>query len=144
MSADETEPPRLGASAAIFHDGRVLIGERSKPTLDGIWSLPGGHIEAGETARQAAERELLEETGVRADLIGVADVTDVMLRAPNGEPRQRYRLTVFYGLWRAGEASPGDDCRAVRWVDPAALDAVEMTEGTAAIIRKAQALLQRS
>ena len=58
---DRHQWPRAAASAAIFHHGRVLLAQRSKPPLKGIWSLPGGHIEPGEKAREAAHRELLEE-----------------------------------------------------------------------------------
>ena len=51
--------PRCAASAAIFRGSTVLLVQRSKGALRGLWSLPGGHIEAGETARAAAVRERL-------------------------------------------------------------------------------------
>ena len=64
---DGLEPrwPRSGTSAAVFRGDEVLLIERAKGALKGQWSLPGGHIEAGETARAAARREVREETGSR-------------------------------------------------------------------------------
>lgn len=145
ISAEKPEvlQPRPAVSAAIFRDGQVLLGQRSKPPLDGVWSLPGGHIEAGETALAAVTRELMEETGVTADIYGIADTADVVLKNDDGSLRAHYGLTVFFGLWRSGEPRAGSDCRAVQWADPGALDVLEMTEGTAEIIGTAQRLVSR-
>ena len=68
--------PLLAVSAAVFRDGRVLIAKRGRPPLDGIWSLPGGLVEPGETLAEAAAREVLEETGVEAESLGVADIVE--------------------------------------------------------------------
>ena len=95
--------PRAAVSAAIFRDGRVLIAERAKGPMSGVWSLPGGHVEAGETTRVAALRELREETAVEATLDGLVDVVDVIRHDGDGNLAVHYILTVFHGTWRAGE-----------------------------------------
>src|SRR5882762_8470952 len=87
--------PRCGASAAIFRDGAVLLIERAKGALKGRWSLPGGHIEPGETARAAVVREVREETGVEVDMHGLLDIHDVILRGPDGTLLAHYLITVF-------------------------------------------------
>ncbi len=133
--------PRAAASAAIFRDGKVLLAQRSKPPLKGIWSLPGGHIEAGEKAIDAAHRELNEETGITADLKGLADVANVIMRRDDGALRVHYVISVFYGIWLHGEAKAESDCQAVEWVDIAELSERPMTDGTAAIIERAAGLL---
>ena len=133
--------PRAAVSTAVFRDGQVLLAQRGKLPLRGLWSLPGGHIHAGEKAEAAAHRELLEETGVEAALLGVADVADVILRNDDGTLRAHYVLTVFYGTWVAGEPLAASDCMGVCWAEPDTLDARPMTEGTARIIRKAHGLL---
>ena len=134
--------PRAAASAAIFRDGKVLLAQRSKPPLTGIWSLPGGHIQPGEKARDAAHRELAEETCIKADLKGLVDVVDVILRHDDGSLRAQYIISVFYGLWLRGEARPKSDCMAVEWVNTNELSERPMTEGTAAIIERAADLLE--
>ncbi len=139
---DQPPWPRPAASCAIFRDRQVLIAQRSKPPLAGIWSLPGGHIEPGETAREAAIRELAEETGVVADIKGIADVVDVIVRDDDGALRAHYVITAFFGVWLRGDARPGSDCLAVEWVDVSALSERHMTQGTPAIIRRASDLLE--
>lgn len=135
--------PRPGVSAAIFRDGKVLLGQRAKPPLQGVWSLPGGHIEPGETAAAAAQREVLEETGICAEIKDIAGVADVILHRDDGSLRAHYVLTVFYGIWLSGEAVPDSDCQGVQWADPLALDALTMTKGTPAMIAKAYRLLMQ-
>lgn len=134
--------PRPAASCAVFRDGQVLIAQRAKPPLAGIWSLPGGHIEPGETAREAAIRELAEETGVEADLKAIAGVVDVILRGDDGALQAHYVIAAFFGVWRRGDARPGSDCMAVEWVDLAALAQRPMTQGTPALIQRAARLLE--
>ena len=59
-----------------FRGNDVLLIRRAKPPKRGQWSIPGGRIEFGETASAAALRELKEETGINAKLVGLIDVVD--------------------------------------------------------------------
>ena len=129
--------PRPGVSAAVFRDARVLLVQRAKPPFENLWTLPGGHIEPGEEARAAAHRELLEETGISADLKGVVDVADVILRRDDGALDRHYVLAVYYGRWLSGEAKAASDTRTLRWVELGELDKLELTGGAHRIIREA-------
>lgn len=133
--------PRPAASIAVFRGASVLIVERGKGPVRGVWSLPGGHIEPGETAREAALRELAEETGVEADLAGLVDVHDVLIRSSEGTLSAHYVLCVFAGRWRAGEPSPGSDSAAARFVPLAELDGYNLTSGARTLIDKARTLV---
>src|SRR5712672_2521011 len=76
MQREYPDRPLVGVGAIIVDNGRVALIKRGKAPLLGEWSIPGGMLELGETLRQGAEREALEETGlvVRAtELLGVFD-----------------------------------------------------------------------
>ncbi len=105
--------PKLGASACVWRDGRVLLIQRAKPPV-GLWSLPGGHVEFGETARQAAMRELAEETGVVADLPHFVGLYEIIRTAP----ALHYVIACYCGTWLSGEAVAASDALSVSWVLP--------------------------
>lgn len=133
--------PRVGASIACWKDGRVLLVERAKPPIAGVWSLPGGSVEHGETVREAALRELVEETGVTAEIAGLVDVLDVIRRGPDGRVALHFLLTVFAGRHLAGTAVAADDAAAVRWCAPAEIDGLATTDGLAGIVARSRALV---
>jgi ADP-ribose pyrophosphatase YjhB (NUDIX family) len=135
--------PRVAASVAVFRDGRILLVERGKGPRRGLWSLPGGHIEPGETARAAAQRELMEETGIEADIVGLVDVHDVIMRRDDGALSAHYLLTVFYGRWRAGEPKAASDVANARFVAIADAGAMSLTPGAMSFITRARDLLER-
>ena len=104
--------------------GRLLMIKRGHEPGAGLWSIPGGRIEPGETDAEALVREMFEETGLAVEagrLVGsvrrpgldgaVIDIRD-------------YAATVTGGTLR-----PGDDAADARWVEAADLDSLEITEG---------------
>src|SRR5262245_58765436 len=129
--------PRCGASAAIFRGGEVLLVERGKGALKGRWSLPGGHIEPGERAACAARRELAEETGIEADLAGLLDIHEVLLKSEAGSLLAHYLIAVFFGRWRAGAPVAGGDAAAARFVAIAEVGRYPLTDGAAELIARA-------
>ncbi|WP_292028112.1 NUDIX hydrolase [Brevundimonas sp. UBA2416] len=96
----------------------VLLIRRGTPPRQGDWSLPGGRIEPGERAVDAALRELREETGVEAEITGLIDVVDGLFP----EAGRHYVLIDYAARWLAGEPVAGDDAIEARFV---ALDQVE-------------------
>ena len=143
-TAAHTFWPRLGASAAIFRDDRVLVGERGKGALAGQWSLPGGHVEPGETAAEAARREVEEETGIKARILGLIDLHEVIRcqPSPTGEHvTWHYAIAVHYGVWLRGDPVAASDCRAARFVTLDELDGLPMTDGAISLIRRGARLV---
>ncbi|MEO8651533.1 MAG: NUDIX hydrolase [Hyphomicrobiaceae bacterium] len=133
------EWPRPAASAAIFRGDTVLIVERGKGALPGTWSLPGGHIEPGETALDAAAREVGEETGLSVILEGLVDVHDAIFLDADGTLRAHYVLAVFRGHSADGEPVAATDVHDARFVPISDIDGFRMTPGAQEIIRRAYA-----
>lgn len=133
--------PRVGVSIACWNGPQVLVVERAKPPFDGIWSLPGGSVEPGETTRAAALRELHEEAAVTAEISGLVDVLDVLRRDDAGTLQIHFVLAVFAGRFVSGKLAAGDDARRAMWIDPARLSDLPTTDRLAELVEKSRTLL---
>jgi 8-oxo-dGTP diphosphatase len=109
--------PILAVSVAVFREGQVLVGRRARPPMAGRFSLPGGIVEVGETLIQAAKRELLEEVGVEAEIIGFNRHVEPILRE-GGRVRAHFVIASFVGRWRRGEPRVSNEIDAVAWIEP--------------------------
>jgi len=132
--------PRLGASACVWRNGKVLLVERAKPPA-GLWSFPGGHVEPGETAIAAARRELQEETGIGAQLVHFVGLYEIIRHGPGGDLALHYAIACYAGLAEPGEPRAASDAKAVQWVDPAELSRFALAPHIAAAAERARHLL---
>ncbi len=121
--------PVLAASIAVFRGTKVLLARRAAAPGAGLWSLPGGRVEPGETVAQAALRELDEEVCVRAEIRGLAGVRDVILRDEAGLLTAHFVVVAHAGIWLDGEPQTSDEAVEVGWFDPAAVAGLEATDG---------------
>ncbi len=130
------QTPLLGASACVFDRSKVLLVLGSNPPKQGLWSLPGGLVEVGETLQQAAARELYEETGLGADILGLADWVEVIKR--DGDTiKYHFVIAMFVGRLSHGRIKAGGDAAQARWFDLSELAQLHMTTGTADLIARA-------
>lgn len=114
----------------IRDDGRLLMVRRGQPPAVGTWSLPGGHVEAGETLAEAAAREVLEETGLVVEVGELIQTVDVF-----GYVVHDFAATVIGGSLKAG-----DDASDVRWCEPAAVPAMTLSPGLLDELRRMRVL----
>lgn len=142
MSASPSQRPIPAAIAAVVRDGHVLLVRRANPPDVGRWAFPGGKIDAGERIEEAAARELLEETGVRAEPLHVIDAVDVFDRDETGGLRRHFILIAVLCRWQSGEPVAGDDASEARWVPLDELDhnLLATSFGVAELAHKAAAL----
>lgn len=126
----------MGASIAVFKGDTVLLVQRGRAPFRGLWSLPGGSIEPGESASEAALRELKEESGTTAKIEGVVENVELAVTDDDGRPLT-WRLAMFYGRYAGGSLQPGSDASDANWVAIADLEKLSLTEGTASLIRLA-------
>ena len=105
--------------AARGPQGRLLLVQRCD---SGVWELPGGRVEVGESALDAARRETAEESGLTVRITGLLGLyTDPghVVRGVDGEVRQQFAV-VFRGHPSDGEVARADgvETKAVAWVTP--------------------------
>ena len=133
--------PLLAASIAVFREGKVLIATRTKPPGAGVWSLPGGLVEVGETLEEAALRELMEEVGVTAHIVGFNRHVERIDRDTDGRFERHFVLASFVGTWVAGEAQTGPEAGDVRWIDPNEVATLPTTAALPDVLARAARLM---
>lgn len=129
--------PQIGVGIVCLRGSEVLLIRRGKAPRIGEWSLPGGRLEWGESVRAAALRELREETGVEAALLGLVDVVDGLFHDAQGQLRQHYVLVDFAARWLSGEPKGASDALEARFFPLDAIAALGMWEETMRVIRAA-------
>jgi 8-oxo-dGTP diphosphatase len=135
MKREYPECPLVGVGAVIAERDRVVLVKRGRAPLLGQWSIPGGLLEVGETLRQGAEREALEETAlvVRATkLLGVFERI-----VPDDEKRVRYHYILIDFLCEriSGEIKAAGDAAEAQWFLKDELSSVSLPHDTAEVIR---------
>ncbi len=137
MQRDYPERPIVGVGAVIVEDGQVVVVERSSEPRKGEWSIPGGVLEVGETLRQCAAREALEETGLSVEPGEVLEVFDSIFPDEQGRARYHYVLIDFLCRVVGGELRAGSDARQARWITRTELEGLPLSTTTRSLIRKA-------
>jgi 8-oxo-dGTP diphosphatase len=123
--------PAPTASALVMRDGMLLLTRRAREPMAGWWDVPGGFVEAGEHPRDAARRELLEETGLEVELGEMVGVFPDRY-GDDGVPT----LNLYYAARVVGgEPRPADDVSEIGWFPPdrIELDQVAFANGREAI-----------
>lgn len=116
MSREYPERPFIGVGAVVLGPGGVLLVRRGKPPRDGQWSLPGGAQKLGEPVFATARREILEETSLTIEVLGLVDVVDSVHHDGDGRVQYHYTLVDVLAVPEDGVPSPGGDAEAVAWM----------------------------
>ncbi len=107
--------PVAAVIAVTWRGEEVLLVRRHNPPNAGLWGFPGGKVEFGEPILVAAERELLEETGVRGEARAAFDAVDVIGERGGHVPGYHYLLVAVLVDWRSGEPVADDDVDEAAW-----------------------------
>jgi len=126
--------PYIAVSAAIFRNGRVLIVRRAQPPGAGLYTLPGGVVELGETLSEALVREVREETGLEIEPLALVGYRQVITRDANGRVERHFVILPFAGRWLAGEITLNEELAEARWLTQSELFGLATTEGLAEIV----------
>ncbi len=140
MSADSRhypDRPYVAVSAAIIRDGRVLIVRRARPPAHGVFTLPGGVVEAGETLHEAVVREIAEETSLTIEPVALAGHREVIARDKEGKAERHFIILAFAARWISGEPRLNEELAEARWLRPEEIKPLKTTEGLHEIIAAA-------
>jgi ADP-ribose pyrophosphatase YjhB (NUDIX family) len=129
--------PYLAVSAAIIRDGRVLVTQRARGPALGVWTMPGGVVESGETLTEALVREIDEETGMAIEPIALAGHREVLVRDEQDRVSRHFVILCFAARWLAGEPRLNEELSDARWLRQEELAGLKTTDGLAEIVAAA-------
>ena len=129
--------PYLAVSTAIIRDGKVLVVRRARKPALGIYTLPGGVVEVGETLTHALTREVREETALAIEPVALAGHHEVIVKDADGRIERHFVIMCFASRWVSGEPVLNEELDDARWIDPAELANLRTTEGIAEIVATA-------
>jgi ADP-ribose pyrophosphatase YjhB (NUDIX family) len=131
--------------AVIWNAKReVVLIRRGKAPRESQWSIPGGHVEWGESVRDALLREVREETGLSVEIAGLVDVVDLLAPDDAGDIARHYVLIDFAAWLSGGELRAGSDAIEARWVPYTQLADYPLWSETRRIIEASLPLIERS
>jgi len=129
--------PVLGVSAIVARGHAVVLVRRGAGVYAGRWSLPGGRVEAGETLRQAARREVREETGLAVEIGRQLTAVDIIERDADGGLAAHFVVVVFLAEETGGTLRAGDDATEAGRFTLAEISRLAMTPDTVDLIVEA-------
>lgn len=147
MTATSGDRPQLAVSAVIFRNDQLLLVRRAREPGRGLYSVPGGRVEHGETLHEALAREVTEETSLAIDIVGFAGWREVLPDAAAGRPGH-YLVISFAARWRDGNVVLNDELDEFRWLDAASFDdltgsrTLRTTQGLRDIVGAARRLIE--
>jgi len=127
--------PVVAVGAIVFRDNRVLLVRRGQPPSRDLWAIPGGRVEIGETLQEAAEREILEETGIIIQAREPVYAFDYIERDGSAHPRFHYVIVDLIADYVRGEIRAGDDAADVRWISAAELGDLNVSSKTVHLLK---------
>jgi ADP-ribose pyrophosphatase YjhB (NUDIX family) len=130
--------PQVAVGALVIQNERVLLVKRAKPPSAGIWALPGGRVHWGESLAQAAEREVIEETGIRVKATKIIYTFDSMTPDEAGNIEYHYVIVDFlaHPVDPDAEPTPADDAADARWIPLNQLKTRPISKPTLALIEQ--------
>lgn len=122
--------PLPAVGAVVFRKGKVLLVLRGQQPSQGQWAIPGGSVKIGETLQQAAEREILEETGIVIQAHDPVYTFDAIVKDDRDRVQYHYIIVDLVADYVSGVPHAGDDATDARWVGPNELNQLNISGPT--------------
>jgi len=132
------ETPLVGVGAVVRADNKILLIRRANEPGKGLWSIPGGLVEVGETLRDAVAREVEEETGMKIEVGKLIDVVENIVRDEDGRVKFHYILVDFEAKPITGKMDihPSPEALEARWFTPEEIRGIPITNTAKLLLRK--------
>lgn len=137
MKREYPDGPIVAVGAAVCHEGRVLVVQRGREPSRGIWTLPGGAVDLGESIREAAAREVREECGIEIEVGEVVGTLDNIVRDADGAVRFHYVIIDLAAQYVSGELQFNDELTGAAWITPAQFDAYQLSSAARGVFHAA-------
>ncbi|HAJ28242.1 MAG TPA: NUDIX hydrolase [Syntrophus sp. (in: bacteria)] len=130
------QKPIVGVGAIVIKEGRVLLVKRAAAPSRGLWAIPGGSLELGETLQGGAEREIFEETGIRIRAGAPVYTFDFIEYDTKNRLQYHFVIVDMEAEYVTGEVQAADDALDARWVSPEDLEGMPVSVNTLKILRE--------
>jgi ADP-ribose pyrophosphatase YjhB (NUDIX family) len=129
--------PILGVGVVVIDNGNVVLVQRAREPARGEWSIPGGRVRRGESAHDAALREVREETGLVVELSGVVEVLERIFRDDDGTVSYHYLLIDYLAVPKTGKLNAMSDAADAAYFSFTEILDMSMPKITVDVIKKA-------
>jgi len=133
---DYPSSPRIAVGAVVFKENRILLIERKNPPGKGLWAIPGGRVRLEETLQMAAEREIMEETGIVIRAKDPVYAFDVIEPDARGRIRFHYVIVDLLADYISGQPNPASDACDARWIAHHELDELTLSTNTRKFLKE--------
>lgn len=129
--------PRVGVGVFVFNRDRILLVKRAQEPALGVWTVPGGLVEIGESLEQTAHRELFEECGIKVHLLDKIDVFEYIKTNRHNGVEYHYVVIEFLAEYLSGELVARSDVEQAQWLREDELEHFKTTEATMEFFKRA-------
>jgi ADP-ribose pyrophosphatase len=129
------DAPRVAVGAVVLRDDHVLLVRRGQWPAKGVWAVPGGSVKLGETLQEAAEREILEETGLHIRAREPVYTFESIVRDDDEKILFHYVIIDLVADYIDGEPQPGDDALDARWFSQQEIQQKDVSKTTRQLLR---------
>ena len=119
--------PFSGVGVVVYKNGKILMVKRAREPNKGMWSIPGGAIEVGETIYEAAVREVLEECNIKVKIKQVLDAAENIVKDNSGRIRFHYVIIDLVANYSGGRPKAGTDAAECGWYTPQEIRGMDIT-----------------
>jgi len=130
------DKPFVGVGVLIQDDNKYLLIKRAAEPDAGLWSIPGGMVELGERAKEAAKREALEETGLEVEIDKVLGVVDKIVEGDEGRVKFHFVIVDYLAHAVGGSLEASSDALDARWVRPKDFRGYEMSPTLVELLKR--------